>query len=131
MSILLMTCLGLFKANAQCIDRFLEKQSDSIFIERDIVFGGNISENGEFRALDLDIYHPAANEGLRPLVIMVHGGSFTGGNKTDGEVAWFCEDLAKRGILAASQLHQTPGCHPGANWCTHFTARQDRATVAG
>ena len=88
---------------AQCPDRYTTVISDTFIVHNNLPFGHNISENGEpFTAL-LDVYEPVDFQGdLRPLVILAHGGSFTGGDKRDGEVRWLCEDLAKHGIVAAS-----------------------------
>ena len=57
------------------------------------------------RLLDLtmDIYKPSSNEGTpRPLLLMMHGGSFYIGHKEEGgQVAW-CQHLASLGYVAVS-----------------------------
>jgi len=89
--------------SAQCVDRYLAVESDSFVLTKNIYFGENLSENGKLYTLLLDVYEPLVNNpSLRPLVILIHGGSFTGGGKETGEVRWICEDLARHGILAAS-----------------------------
>ncbi|MCP4121594.1 MAG: alpha/beta hydrolase [Bacteroidetes bacterium] len=88
---------------SQCSDRFQDIETDSFILHRNLQFGENTSENGEHMTLLLDVYEPIVQpRHPRPMVIMVHGGSFTGGSKEMGEVTWFCEDLAKRGIVTAS-----------------------------
>lgn len=97
-------------SQAQCEEQFSELLSDDFTHHTDIYFGENIAENGELYSLLLDVFEPAdaPDDGtLRPLVILIHGGSFTGGSKEMGEVVWFCEDLARRGIVAASINYRT------------------------
>jgi hypothetical protein len=92
----------------QCEGRFHDVIADTFILHQDIAFGENIDVDGELYTLLMDVYEPPETEDgengedLRPLIILLHGGSFTGGNKTDGEVRWICEDLAKRGLVAAS-----------------------------
>lgn len=53
------------------------------------------------QSLLADIYEPKDDKAeLRPLVILVHGGSFVGGKKE--QVAPFCTALVKKGYVAAS-----------------------------
>jgi len=100
---LFMMCLAFQSAFSQCSDRYRDIEADSFILHKDLYFGENISENGELTTLLLDVFEPLVqHDEPRPMVIMVHGGSFTGGSKEDGEVVWFCEDLAKRGIVSAS-----------------------------
>jgi hypothetical protein len=51
----------------------------------------------------LDVYQPTGDTELaRPLLIWVHGGSFIGGSKTDGDVVAFSQKFAKKGYVCAS-----------------------------
>jgi poly(3-hydroxybutyrate) depolymerase len=52
----------------------------------------------------MDIYQPLGDSlAVRPLVILAHGGSFTGGNRTDDStIIWLCEDLVRKGYVTAS-----------------------------
>ena len=69
----------------------------------DIVYGQNTSWNGASTTLKLDVYQPTGDaETNRPLVILVHGGSFIGGSKTDGDVVTMCQKFAKKGYVTAS-----------------------------
>ncbi len=69
----------------------------------DIVYGQNTSWNGASTTLKLDVYQPTGDaETNRPLVILVHGGSFIGGTKTDGDVVAMCQKFAKKGYVTAS-----------------------------
>lgn len=97
-------CLAL-SAHSQCSERYLTAFSEDYILHSDISYGGNFASNGDFIDLLLDVYEPvedAPDNALKPVVILAHGGSFTGGNKRVDEVSWFCEDLARRGIVAVS-----------------------------
>lgn len=69
----------------------------------DVVFGQNNSWNGASTILKMDLYEPTGDtETARPLVIWVHGGSFIGGSKTDGDMVVFSQKFAKKGYVCAS-----------------------------
>ena len=69
----------------------------------DITYGQNSSWNGAATTLKLDIYQPTGDaETNRPLILFVHGGSFIGGSKTDGDMVTMCQKFAKKGYVTAS-----------------------------
>ncbi len=69
----------------------------------DVIYGSNISSSGAITSLTLDVYEPVDDTiPNRPLIIWVHGGSFIGGTKADGDVVSLCEHFAKRGYVCAS-----------------------------
>lgn len=61
--------------------------------------------------LKLDVYEPQGDTATnRPLIILAHGGSFIGGNKTaDGTVTTLCQNFAKRGYVTASINYRLGG----------------------
>ena len=78
---------------------------DYIFSEvnviKDLQYGEASTMGGKSQALLLDFYEPLGdNLEERPLVIMAHGGSFVGGDRT--QTAEFCIDFAKRGYVCAN-----------------------------
>ena len=81
-------------------------------VTSDVVYGSNFNNvTGEEQTLLLDIYEPPAsdNRTLRPGVVLVHGGSFMGGDKTsDGEPA-YATRLAQRGFVAVSIDYRLTG----------------------
>jgi alpha/beta superfamily hydrolase len=69
----------------------------------DVTYGQNASWNGAATTLKLDIYQPTGDaETNRPLILFVHGGSFIGGSKTDGDMVTMCQKFAKKGYVTAS-----------------------------
>ncbi|MBR5404038.1 MAG: alpha/beta hydrolase [Bacteroidales bacterium] len=73
--------------------------------EAGLPFGKMISKLGKQRqlTLDMDIYMPEGDScASRPLLLMLHGGSFFFGNKEEkGQSAW-CRHFASLGYVAAS-----------------------------
>ena len=69
-----------------------------------IQYGSNVPYNSATpQNLELDVYQPNGdNAPLRPLVLVVHGGSFIGGSKTGTDVVPLCQDLARLGYVTAS-----------------------------
>ncbi len=52
---------------------------------------------------EMDIYTPDGDtETNRPLILFMHGGSFTAGTKTMTDCVDFCESMAKKGYVTAS-----------------------------
>jgi dienelactone hydrolase len=69
----------------------------------DISYGLNNSYTGASTTLKMDVYQPNGDtETNRPLLIFVHGGSFIGGSKTDGDMVAMCQRFAKKGYVTAS-----------------------------
>ena len=69
----------------------------------DITYGQNTSWNGASTTLKMDVYQPTGDtETKRPLIIFVHGGSFIGGSKTDGDMVAFSQKFTKKGYVCAS-----------------------------
>ena len=73
----------------------------STTVTQNIQFGSNLGISGSNTALFLDLYEPTGDTlTLRPLVIFIHGGSLTSGEKEG--MGLFCTDFAKRGYVAAT-----------------------------
>src|SRR5262245_22368521 len=62
----------------------------------------------------LDLYRPAAAAvgGRLPVVLVIHGGGFTGGSRTDPGPVEIARGLAERGIVAASIDYRLRGQRP-------------------
>ena len=84
-------------SNAEC---FSENQIDSII---DSNYGSAFNADGVLETLYLDYYFPAIDTDTlesRPLVLLIHGGGFQGGDKSG--LADECLEFAKRGFVAAT-----------------------------
>lgn len=74
---------------------------DSVQVISDVLYAQGINISGQSQALRMDVYQPyqdAAPE--RPVLLMVHGGSFLQGNKLD--LAETCRYFARLGYVTAS-----------------------------
>lgn len=89
---------------AQCDgDRYRNFVFANHSLSSDLLYGANTDADGNDIDLFLDVYEPTGDVVTdRPLVIVVHGGSFIGGSKTGDDVVPICEDLAKMGYVVAS-----------------------------
>jgi len=57
--------------------------------------------------LSMDIYTPDTDtETNRPAILLAHGGSFIGGNRTEATIVELCERFAKRGYVTASMSYR-------------------------
>ncbi|MEP7323049.1 MAG: alpha/beta hydrolase [Saprospiraceae bacterium] len=98
-TISLVTCV----AYAQKPGRYLEELFTSFDTLKNIQYGHAVNIKGEDEKLFLDLYQPHADRlRNRPLVIFVHGGGYTGGDKATGYPMTFTEGLSKRGYVVAS-----------------------------
>lgn len=75
----------------------------SLTHDTDVVYGNNLDYLGNMQALKMDIHYPNLAIDplpLRPLIIMIHGGTFNWGSKSDLNA--YCIKLARAGYVAAS-----------------------------
>lgn len=61
-------------------------------------------------ALQMDVYTPEAGAGLRPGVLFIHGGGWSGGNRS--QFTWHAQELAKAGFVTASASYRLAPAHP-------------------
>lgn len=92
---------------------FAEETYDVVVTE-DIVYGqGEVGGGGSFVDLRLDLYAPQdAGQSTFPLVVVVHGGGFSGGSKSQGNVVDWAHGFAARGYLVASIDYRLMGMNP-------------------
>lgn len=69
----------------------------------DVVYGSAVSRQGPTVSLKLDVYQPTGDTVTgRPAIVWVHGGGFTGGNKSSGELVDEATTFAKKGYVNVS-----------------------------
>jgi len=102
----LLGCLisGTLLAQTPCATgRYATDVFPNVTTTSDITYGQNTSWNGAATTLKMDVYQPTGDTEIkRPLLILVHGGSFIGGSKTDGDMVTFSQKFAKKGYVCAS-----------------------------
>lgn len=101
---LLFVLLGLTTFAQPCNGgRYASNIFSTVDVTSDIMYGQNVSANGNTTDLLLDVYEPNGDtETARPLIIWTHGGSFIGGTKTDGDMVTLATDFAEKGFVCAS-----------------------------
>ena len=81
--------------------RYNEAVFSDVTRTNDIPYGTNMTQGGATKNLLLDLYEPEGDSvDSRPLVVLIHGGGFTGGDKEDFEE--LAEFLAQSGFVVAS-----------------------------
>lgn len=85
-----------------------------------VAYGQAVDQQGVNVTLRMDIYRPAGDTKLaRPVIVYVHGGSFSSGSRTEGDLVDGANVFAKKGYVTASidyRLAQ-PGCTPVSSKC--------------
>ncbi len=114
--------------------RYFSHVFETVLVERNIPYGMAPDYLGVHTTLLLDVYQPEGDtESRRPLVILVHGGGFTGGGKAGENFQTWGNDLARRGFIVASidyRLGTTSKTEAKPMWEASLRAGQDvRAAV--
>jgi acetyl esterase/lipase len=94
---------------------------DAVFTEvtktADITYGSATNQQSQLVTLKMDLYEPTGDTvGARPVVVLVHGGSFRSGTKTSPELVDQANVYAKQGYVAASISYRL-----APNGCTTIT----------
>ena len=119
--IYLLICISI-NTFAQKTTRFKTEVFNKIDTLKNIQYGESINIKGESEKLFLDIYLPNADTlNKRPLVVFVHGGGFTDGDKAKGYPLLFCGGLAKRGYVSSS-INYRLGIEKPKNDTSYFEA---------
>lgn len=81
-----------------------------------IIYGKAVDYTGDTQTLTLDVYKPSGDTNcLRPLIILVHGGSWIGGSKNDAGIVFMAREYAARGWVAAA-INYRLGTHKTSNF---------------
>lgn len=101
LSLLSIGYFGGYTVSAEVVSK--EKMYTNVTVTRDIFYRSAINYQGTEDSLKLDLYAPeGAPDTLRPCVVLIHGGSFITGTKTDTIMTTFSSELALRGYIAVS-----------------------------
>lgn len=94
----------------------------------DVVYGSALNASNQTVVLKLDVYEPTGDTvTARPAIVWVHGGSFSGGDKTSGELVDESNTFAMKGYLNVSINYRLEpgGCSAGAPTSACITAIQE------
>lgn len=82
----------------------------------DYQYGIAVDYAGNNDTLLMDIYKPHGDGNcLRPVIVLVHGGSWIAGSKEDGDLVYLSRNLARRGWVVAN-INYRLGTHKAANY---------------
>src|SRR4051794_16962752 len=100
----LLLALGLLLASpASASTRYRDQVFSQFTKKTDIVYGVAPDGNGQPEKLKLDLYQPKGDTiSKRPVVIWVHGGGFSSGDKSDDKIVDLSERFARKGYVTAS-----------------------------
>jgi carboxylesterase type B len=97
--------------------RYRDQIFTTVVKTADIAYGSAVNQSNQTITLKLDLYKPPASDTIssRPAVVWVHGGSFSGGNKTSAELVDESNTFAKKGYVNASINYRLEpgGCSAG------------------
>lgn len=113
--------------------RYRDQVFTAVTKTTDVQYGTAPDNNGNPVALKLDVYQPAGDTlTKRPAVIWVHGGGFSGGDKSGGPSADLANTFAKLGYVGFSINYRllSSGCGGGSNPNTPSCTAAALAAVA-
>jgi acetyl esterase/lipase len=93
--------------------RYRDALFDTVTVTHDVVYGSAPDQQGTPVTLGLDLYEPTGDTlAARPAIVWVHGGSFSSGDKTSGEIVFEATEMAKKGYVGISINYRLygPGC---------------------
>lgn len=76
--------------------------ADEVIVTPDLVYGAVPDEHGVTETLRLDLYDPGNLAGGHPVLVLVHGGGFSQGDKADAVVVAAAMAFARLGYVVAS-----------------------------
>ncbi len=80
----------------------------TVIVDQNVKYGEGLSHqtlnSSSYSIMDLrlDLYKPANNTRKKPAVLLIHGGGFTGGSKSDANIVNLANYFASRGWVAFS-----------------------------
>jgi acetyl esterase/lipase len=109
--------------------RYRDAIFNTVAMTSDITYGSAVNLSGQTITLKLDVYAPPASDSVtsRPAIVWVHGGSFSGGDKTSPELVDESNTFAKKGFVNASIDYRLEpgGCSAGGVTAECITAIQE------
>lgn len=114
--------------------RYRDPVFNAVTVTSNVTYGTAVNLENQTITLQMDEYQPTGDTVTsRPAIIWVHGGSFTNGDKTSGELVDEATTFAKEGYFNVSINYrlETPGCSGTFSNCAQAIteAAQDAQTA--
>jgi carboxylesterase type B len=93
--------------------RYRDPVFDAVTVTNNVTYGSAVNLENQTVTLQLDMYQPTGDTVTsRPAIVWVHGGSFSGGNKTSPELVDEATTFSEEGYLNVSIDYrlESPGC---------------------
>ena len=100
--------------------RYRDQVFSAVSVTNNVTYGSAVNLSGQTITLQLDMYQPTGDTVTsRPAIVWVHGGSFSGGSKTSGELVDEATTFAKLGFVNVSINYrlESPGCSGSFSNC--------------
>jgi carboxylesterase type B len=100
--------------------RYRDQVFSAVTVTNNVTYGSAVNLSGQTITLQLDMYRPTGDTVTsRPAIVWVHGGSFSGGSKTSGELVDEATTFAKLGFVNVSINYrlESPGCSGSFSNC--------------
>ena len=100
--------------------RYRDQVFSAVTVTNNVTYGSAVNLSGQTITLQLDMYRPTGDAVTsRPAIVWVHGGSFSGGSKTSGELVDEATTFAKLGFVNVSINYrlESPGCSGSFSNC--------------
>lgn len=95
---------------------YTQNNYSTVLGESDLIYGMETNFAGISDTLKLDIYKPVGdNNCQRPLLILVHGGSWIAGSKYDSNILFMAQEMASKGYVVAA-INYRLGMHKTSNY---------------
>lgn len=97
--------------------RYLDSVFSGVTRIADIPYGSAVNLSGQTVTLRLDLYQPTGDAAMRrPVIVWVHGGSFSSGSRRSPELIDQATQLGRRGYVSASISYRLEpgGCSASA-----------------
>ncbi len=105
--------------------RYRDSVFNNVTVTSNVTYGSAVNLENQTVTLQMDEYQPTGDTVTsRPAIIWVHGGSFTSGDKTSGELVDEANSFAEEGYFNVSINYrlETPGCSGAATNCDQAIA---------
>ena len=115
-------CVTIARPEGPAPLRYRDEVFTNVAKTADVTYGSAPDAQGTQQSLELDVYRPQGDTVTnRPAIVWVHGGGFSGGDKTSPEIVDEATTFARKGYVTVSieyRLRQ-PGCVGPAppGWC--------------
>jgi carboxylesterase type B len=93
--------------------RYRDPVFNAVTVTNNVTYGSAVNLENQTVTLQLDMYQPTGDTVTsRPAIVWVHGGSFSGGNKTSPELVDEATTFSEEGYLNVSIDYrlESPGC---------------------